>query len=177
MDRDDFSDDFWDSKLLLEVTFLCGILLQAVHLPCASKWLSYRVISNTSIRLQKLLFTFFMPYYLWHAVSFLLSCRNETIDQISSTPLHLSLQPPALSLFLAHLCHDKIFKQVAHSVLLSVLKSYSPGTDLIKIEKKNKNLCHITLVVVLLMRCSEKLMLFKLKNTLFHHLPIIHSLD
>lgn len=34
--------------------------------------------------------------------------------------------------------YDKKFKQVAHSVLLSVVKSYSPGMDLIKIEKNNQ---------------------------------------
>lgn len=163
------------------VIFLLGILSQVFQLPCVSKWPSYRTnyfkyMYYLFKYVQKVFFTYFL-YYLWHAVSFLLSCRNEIIDQIFSTLffvlVYLRLQPPVLSLFLAHLCHDKKFKQVVHSVLLSVVKSYSPDMDLIKVLKKY--LCHITLVVVLLMRCSEKLMLFKLENTVSFPSSVSHS--
>lgn len=152
---------------------ICPVFLHGLHIE--------QIISSIGISYLSTLeknFTYFLCHYLWLAVSFLLSCRNETIDQISSTLfyvlLYLRLQPSIVSLFLAHLCHENKFKQVAHSVLPSVVKSYSPGLDLIKIERKNSYVI-ITLVVVLLMCCSEKLMLFKLKNTVSFPSSANHS--
>lgn len=155
---------------------ICPVFLHGLHIE--------QIISSIGISYLSTLeknFTYFLCHYLWLAVSFLLSCRNETIDQISSTLfyvlLYLRLQPSIVSLFLAHLCHGNKFKQVAHFVLPSVVKSYSPGLDLIKIEKKIvmslllwlwsslcavvRNWCYLNLRTLFL----------------FHHLPIIHSLD